>query len=29
MTITLLADGDDEQAAIDGLVELIETGFND
>lgn len=29
MTITLVADGDDEQAAIDGLVELIETGFND
>ncbi len=29
MTITLVADGDDEQSAIDGLVELIETGFND
>lgn len=29
MTITLVADGDDEQDAIDGLVELIETGFND
>jgi phosphocarrier protein len=29
MTITLVADGDDEKAAIDGLVELIETGFND
>ena len=29
MTITLVADGEDEQAAIDGLVELIETGFND
>lgn len=29
MTITLVADGDDEQAAIDGLVELIESGFND
>ena len=29
MTITLLADGDDEEAAINGLVELIETGFND
>ena len=29
MTITIVADGDDEQAAIDGLVELIETGFND
>lgn len=29
MTITLVADGDDEQEAITGLVELIETGFND
>ncbi len=29
MTITLVADGDDEEAAIDGLVELIQTGFND
>ena len=29
MTITIVADGDDEQNAIDGLVELIETGFND
>ena len=29
MTIILVADGEDEQAAIDGLVELIETGFND
>ena len=29
MTITIVADGDDEQAAIDGLVELIVTGFND
>jgi len=29
MTVTLLADGEDEQAAIDGLIELIETGFND
>ena len=29
MTITLVADGDDEKSAIDGLVELIETGFND
>ena len=28
-TITLLADGDDEQAAVDGLVDLIMTGFND
>lgn len=29
MTITLVADGDDEEAAINGLVELIESGFND
>ena len=29
MTITLAADGEDEKEAIDGLVELIETGFND
>ena len=29
MTITLVADGDDEDAAIKGLIELIETGFND
>lgn len=29
MTITIVAEGDDEQAAVDGLVELIETGFND
>jgi phosphocarrier protein len=29
MTITLVADGDDEQTAIDGLVDLIENGFND
>lgn len=29
MTITLQADGEDEQAAIEGLIELIETGFND
>lgn len=27
MTITLMADGQDEVTAIDGLVELIETGF--
>jgi phosphocarrier protein len=27
MTITLIADGQDEVGAIDGLVELIETGF--
>ena len=29
MTITIVADGDDEEAAIKGLVELIESGFND
>ena len=29
MTITLAADGEDENEAIKGLVELIETGFND
>ena len=29
MTITLVAEGDDEQIAIEGLVELIENGFND
>ena len=29
MTITLAADGEDEKEAIDGLVELIQTGFND
>ena len=27
MTITLMADGQDEVNAIDGLIELIETGF--
>ncbi len=29
MTITLLADGPDENDAIDALVSLIETGFNE
>ena len=29
MTITIAADGEDENEAINGLVELIETGFND
>ena len=29
LTITIVADGDDEEAAIKGLVELIESGFND
>ncbi len=28
MTITLVADGEDEAAAIEGLTDLIETGFN-
>jgi len=27
MTITLIADGQDENAAVAGLVELIENGF--
>lgn len=27
MTITLVADGQDEENAINGLVELVETGF--
>ena len=27
MTITLIADGQDEESAINGLVELIQTGF--
>lgn len=27
MTITLIADGDDAERAINGLVELIQTGF--
>ena len=29
MTITLIADGQDEAAAIDGLVELINRGFSE
>ena len=29
MTITLIADGNDEQAALDGLQQLVEGGFND
>ena len=29
MTITIVADGDDEEVALKGLVELIESGFND
>ena len=27
MTVTLLADGQDEERAIQGLVELVQTGF--
>ena len=27
MTVTLLADGQDESAAVDGLIELVQTGF--
>ena len=27
MTITLIADGQDEEGAVNGLVELIQTGF--
>ena len=29
MTITLIADGQDEAQAIDGLVELINSGFSE
>ncbi len=29
MTITLIADGTDEQDALSGLQELIDTGFDD
>ena len=29
MTITLIADGQDENAAIAGLVELIDSGFSE
>ena len=29
MTITLIADGQDENAAITGLVELIDSGFSE
>lgn len=29
MTVTLIADGDDENAAIDGLIELINSGFSE
>lgn len=27
MTVTLIADGQDEETALDGLIELIQTGF--
>jgi len=27
MTVTLIADGQDETTAVDGLVQLIQTGF--
>ncbi len=27
MTVTLIADGQDDEVALDGLVELIQTGF--
>ena len=29
MTITLIADGQDENAAITGLIELIDSGFSE
>lgn len=29
MTVTLIADGQDENAAINGLVELIDSGFSE
>ena len=29
MTITLIADGSDEQLAVDGLTKLIESGFEE
>ena len=29
MTITLIADGPDENKAIDGLAALVDTGFNE
>ena len=29
MTVKLTADGQDEEAAIDGLVSLIDSGFNE
>ena len=29
MTVTLIADGEDENAAITGLVELVDSGFSE
>ncbi len=29
MTVTLIADGEDESSAIDGLIELINSGFSE
>lgn len=29
MTITVMADGPDENEAVDGLIELVNTGFGD
>ncbi|HHX53630.1 MAG TPA: HPr family phosphocarrier protein [Clostridiales bacterium] len=29
MTITLIADGPDENEALEGLAELVDTGFNE
>ena len=29
MTITVIADGPDENEAVDGLIELVNTGFGD
>ena len=29
MTITVIADGPDENEAVDGLIELVNTGFED
>ena len=29
MTVTLIADGQDELAAVNGLVELVESGFGE
>ena len=29
MTITVIADGPDENGAVDGLIELVNTGFGD